>query len=328
MDETETPTGAVVELLAENLRRRRPLVSTSGAATEEWALGHGLPRGGETVLYSGRMYQIVPYLASLVDGERRRAARAGKRRLFGTRLTRASSALARPSLESRAISNQVPVNVMHLLQEAGVPFGALYEDELYSGTLAYDLDMEDVVVEHAEALHAVFKKHGVRRVITIDPHTTMMLRTVYPKVLDGYDVEVRNYLEVLAELAGDVSHGPDPATSAAKGIAIHDSCVLARDEGVIDAPRLLLRGAGVTVRDPENARSETFCCGGPLKSLDPSVGDQYAAKRVVQLRAVSQFATTSCPFCYASLRGAVTDDLNVTDISFYLRRAQVAATLV
>ncbi len=35
--------------------------------------------------------------------------------------------------------------------------------------------------------------------ITIDPHTTNMLRSVYPKLLPGYDVEIKTYLEVLAE---------------------------------------------------------------------------------------------------------------------------------
>ena len=38
-----------------------------------------------------------------------------------------------------------------------------------------------------------------RRVITIDPHTTNMLRSVYPKLIPGYDIQVKTYLEVLAE---------------------------------------------------------------------------------------------------------------------------------
>ena len=56
-----------------------------------------------------------------------------------------------------------------------------------------------MLAEHAKRVHAVFKKHGVKTVITIDPHTTNMLRSVYPRVLQGYDVQVRSYLEVLAE---------------------------------------------------------------------------------------------------------------------------------
>lgn len=51
----------------------------------------------------------------------------------------------------------------------------------------------------ADRVAAMFRARGVREVITIDPHTTTMLRTGYPKLVPGYDVRVRSYLEVLAE---------------------------------------------------------------------------------------------------------------------------------
>ena len=63
---------------------------------------------------------------------------------------------------------------------------------------------------------------SVRRVITVDPHTTHMLRSVFPKLADGYDVEVQSYLEVLAEREL-------PARPAAvREVVVHDSCVYAR----------------------------------------------------------------------------------------------------
>ena len=58
----------------------------------------------------------------------------------------------------------------------------------------------------------------------IDPHTTTMLRTGYPKLVPGYDVRVRSYLEVLAERGL-------PAAAPLRGtVVIHDSCVYARNE--------------------------------------------------------------------------------------------------
>ena len=104
----------------------------------------------------------------------------------------------------------------------------------------------------------------MKTVITIDPHTTTMLRSVYPRILDGYDIEVRSYLEVLAE------KGLTPSTMLSGDVAIHDSCVFARYESVIDEPRELLTAAGVTIRDPENSGRQTWCCGGPAESLYPA----------------------------------------------------------
>jgi len=35
----------------------------------KWTEGLDLPRGGETVLYTGMMYQLIPYIEGLVKAE-------------------------------------------------------------------------------------------------------------------------------------------------------------------------------------------------------------------------------------------------------------------
>jgi len=248
------PTGDVIGILADNLRLRRSVLPLSAKVATKWTEGLGLPHGGETVLYTGLMYQLIPYIEGLVKAEMRFGdSWLGKYTGLGRKVNRVvniSAFMARPSAEERAIYDQVPINVVHLLRKAGVEFGALYEEDLYSGALAYDLGADEVLAEHAKRVHAVFKKRGVKTVITIDPHTTTMLRSVYPKVLEGYDIEVRSYLEVLADKGfGTNGH----VTKILSGeVVVHDSCVFARYEGIVDEPRELLAAAGVTIRDPEN----------------------------------------------------------------------------
>ncbi len=227
--------------------------------------------------------------------------------------------MARPSAAERARYDQVPINVVHLLRRAGVEFGALYEDDLYSGALAYDLGLDEVVAAHAKKVHAVFKKHGVKTVITIDPHTTHMLRTGYPKVLHGYDVEVKSYLEVLAARG----FGGDGHAGGRLGgeVVLHDSCVFARHEGVVDEPRELLAAAGLTLREPEYTGRQTWCCGGPAESLYPAKAAANAATRVEQLRAAGTEAVTMCPMCFVNLSGAADGTVRFKDISEYLREA-------
>ena len=320
------PTGDVIGILGDNLRLRRSVLPISKATATSWTRGLDLPRGGETVLYTGMMYQLIPYIEGLVRAEERLGdSWLAKWTGLGRKVNQVvniSAFMAWPSAEEKASYNQVPINVVYLLREAGVEFGALYEDDLYSGALAYDLGLDDVVAEHARLVHAAFKKHGVKTVITIDPHTTTMLRSVYPKLLDGYDVEVRSYLEVLAERLHASGGITAERPNAPVGVAIHDSCVFARYEGLVDEPRELLAAAGVTVRDPENTGRQTWCCGGPVESLYPAKAAANAEKRVEQLRAVSPFAVTMCPMCYVNLKNASGDDVDFSDISYYLRRAQ------
>jgi len=321
------PTGDVIGILGDNLRLRRSVLPISKATATAWTNGLGLPRGGETVLYTGLMYQLIPYIEGLV----RAVERLGDSWLANwtglgrkvNRVVNVSAFMALPSAKEKAIYNEVPVNVVHLLRDAGVEFGALYEDDLYSGALAYDLGLDEVVIEHARRVHAAFKKHGVKTVITIDPHTTNMLRSVYPRILDGYDLQVRSYLEVLAEKGlGANGRGVSAGKAGSPAeVVVHDSCVFARYEGIVDEPRELLAAAGVTVRDPENSRRQTWCCGGPVESLYPAKAAANAAKRVEQLRAVSSSAVTMCPMCYVNLKNAAGGDVDIRDISHYLRHA-------
>jgi Fe-S oxidoreductase len=328
------PTGDVIGILADNLRLRKSVLPISAKAATRWTEGLDLAHGGETVLYTGMMYQLIPYIEGLVKAEIKFGESwLGKLTPVGrkvNRLINISAFMARPSAQERAVYDQVPINVVHLLRKAGVEFGALFEDDLYSGALAYDLGADEVVVEHAKRVQAAFRKHGVNKVITIDPHTTTMLRSVYPKVLSGYDVEVRSYLEVLAEKglpangggAGSESARSGPAESGAPvDVVLHDSCVFARYEGVVDEPRELLAAAGITVRDPQNAGRQTLCCGGPVESLYPAKAAASAEKRVAQLSAEAPDAVTMCPMCFVNLSTAAGDTMRFKDISQYLREA-------
>jgi len=321
------PTGDVIGILGDNLRRRRSVLPLPSRVATEWTEGLDLPRGGKTVLYTGLMYQLIPYIEGLVKAETRlgdswlaRFTGLGRRI---NRVVNISAFMARPSAEERARYDRVPIDVVHLLRKAGVEFGALYEDDLYSGALAYDLGLDEVVGEHARKVHAAFRKHGVESIITIDPHTTTMLRSVYPRILDDYDVEVRTYLEVLVAqgFAADGGDGSGP-----KGeLVVHDSCVFARYEGIVDQPRELLAAAGYTLRDPQNAGRQTWCCGGPVESLYPAKAAANAEKRVAQLRAAAADAVTMCPMCFVNLSNAAGSTLRIRDISEYLREAYGAA---
>ena len=60
------PTGDVIGILGDNLRRRRSVLPLPSRVATEWTEGLDLPRGGKTVLYTGLMYQLIPYIEGLV----------------------------------------------------------------------------------------------------------------------------------------------------------------------------------------------------------------------------------------------------------------------
>ncbi len=316
------PTGDIIGILADNLRLRKSVLPISARNATRWARGLDLPRGGETVLYTGMMYQLIPYIGALVKVETRLGA-SPLARLTGlgrklNKVINISAFMARPSAEVKAVYDQVPINVARLLREAGVEFGYLYEDDLYSGALAHDLGADEAVLAHARRVDGVFRKHGVKTVITIDPHTTNMLRSVYPKLLPDYGVQVKTYLEVLAEK--DLV----PRTPLSGAVVIHDPCVFARYENIVEEPRKLLVATGMTIEEPEKSGRMTWCCGGPVESLYPEKALANARRRAEQLRAAGSEVVTMCPMCFVNLSDAASEGVAIEDISHYLYRAFVS----
>ena len=112
-----------------------------------------------------------------------------------------------------------------------------------------------------------------------------------------------------------------PTATLSRDVALHDSCVFARSEGVVEQPRELLTTAGLTIREPENSGRQTWCCGGPVESLYPAKAAANAEKRVAQLRAAAPDAVTMCPMCFVNLSEAAGETMRFKDISKYLRQA-------
>ncbi|MBE3585445.1 MAG: (Fe-S)-binding protein [Thermoanaerobacter sp.] len=313
------PIGDTVGILADNLRMRKSVLPIPARSAAAWARGLGLARGGETILYTGGMYQLVPYIQALNRFQEKieDSWLAGmiKYGRMANRVINISALMARPPGSERESSDRILVNIARLLRRVGVDCGYLYEDDLYSGALAYDLGADDVVEAHTRRLAGVFKKYQVKRVITVDPHTTHMLRSVYPALTGQHDLQVKSYLEVLVE------RGAVPRKELRLEAALHDSCLYARCENVLQEQRTLLLRAGVELKEPADSGRFTLCCGGPAESLFPKKARETAAKRVEQLKKVSGRVVTMCPICLVNLRKAAGGEIQLEDISGYLVRA-------
>lgn len=308
------PIAPILGIFADNVRQRGSVLPLSKRTATGWAKGLNLPRGGETVLYTGHMYQMIPAIDAMAS-QMAMLENSFLTRFFGIgRIMNKFVGLSffmglTASSEKMRHSNQVLRDIVGLLRDAKVEFGYLYEDELYAGALLYDDGLDETFGNHARRVTAHLRKLGVRRLITVDPHTTKMFRQAYPHVVKGFDIEVVNYLEVLAQAHPKAT---EPVNGA---VVVHDSCVYARYENVVDQPRELLRAAGISVQEPELSGKATHCCGGPLESLFPAEAHRIAGNRIDQLEAKGKHVVTMCPFCWVNLSKAAGDRLVIHDIA-------------
>ena len=308
------PIAPILGILADNIKQRGSVLPISKKTATGWADGLNLPKGGETVIYTGQMYQLIPAIDAM-SKQMAMFENSPITKLFGigrfaNKIINLSFFMAlAASKEMKKENNRILRNIAQLLKKADVDFGYLYGDDMYSGALIYDEGLDEVFIPHAKRVFEKLRKNGVKKIITVDPHTTNMMRDIYPKYIEEYDIEVKSYIEVLAEKE------PKAVKKSDKELVIHDSCVYARYEDVVEQPRILLKNAGVTIKQPELSGKSTHCCGGPIEALFPSKAHEIAGNRIKQLSDEGKDIVTMCPICLINLRKAAGKECHLADIS-------------
>lgn len=295
-----------IRTLKGNMERTGDPLGFKSIYWTEWAEDLGLPKAGKTVLFTARMYQMLPYVIQTTDlmttvrpllGAKgmNKLLDAGNR-LAGERVIRLK---AEGEKEIKEKGEKVLKGIVAGLRAVGQEPVYLYESEPYSGVLLYDLGLEEDIAPHIHRVYELFKERGIEEVITVDPHTTFMLKEIYPKYIKDYDIRVSHYLEYLQE-------NPERLNKTAcqylpQQFVLHDSCVMTRDLGVIEEARKTAENMGIELLEPENSRLDTACCGGPVEYAFPDLSSQISSLRMKELEGVNRNVLVTCPICLINL---------------------------
>jgi Fe-S oxidoreductase len=308
----------IIDLIAANVKKtRNPFGMPNSQLNTWWREMPGFTRRpGDPLLFTGLMYQAIPYIEATTRRlERLEGSRYAEYLRFG-RLSRyiPSFLVGRgfslmTSKAERQQFNGILQAICRLLTQSEVSFFYHPEMDFYSGVLLYDLGDQEGFVEHARFVARTLQLHGVKKVITVDPHTTYALKELYPKYA-GVSFEVEPYFALLQPRGVSGGNGRPP-------VAIHDPCFYGRYLKLSEGPRQLLSGLGVEYVDVRNCGEFTSCCGGPAESVSPALNREILGRRVEELKASGAPVVTFCPICLANLLKA---GLPVEDLASLLGR--------
>jgi Fe-S oxidoreductase len=319
MDSELVPPG--LTYLADNITRRQNILGVSREQRARWARGLDLPARAEMVFFAGCGYQFSARLERLMSLVRNidksvigaelpmRFARFQKKLgldlpgIYGSVLSHGDEAEARPLIAA-----------VKVLRKLGIEPGYLAEDEPCCGATLYQAGLQTRFAENARQAYEKLKDAGVRRIIGLVPYCTHALSKLFPLYIDGYDLEVRHFVEVVAEkLPAHQLRFPRKVK-----VTYHDPCQLVRYLSLVEEPRRILNSIeNLELVETDWTKGEwVTCCGGGggFEAVFPALSQVLAINRVTELMETGpDIIVTHCPGCVMQLKDGL-KQLKVADV--------------
>ncbi|OPY68062.1 MAG: Anaerobic glycerol-3-phosphate dehydrogenase subunit C [Syntrophorhabdus sp. PtaU1.Bin050] len=246
---------------------------------------------------------------------------------------------------------------LNVLIDAGVDVGIMGKDEACCAGRLYEMGYAGELTKFAEHNREVFKKSGVKTVVTACADCYHAFKVLYDKVNLKPDVEVLHVTEFIHRL---LKEGKISLTKKVPVVATyHDPCHLGRlgepwihwkgekvkvmnqiivhnppkkyrrgANGIYDVPREILKSIpGLRLVEMYRTRESAWCCGagGGVKDAYPDFAIWTAAERLKEAKAVGAKAIVSaCPWCTRNFSDAVSetgDKIEVYDIVDLVQQA-------
>jgi Fe-S oxidoreductase len=192
---------------------------------------------------------------------------------------------------------KVAVATVEILNQAGVSFGILGNQENCCGESIRKIGSEDVFRDLAKENIKTFIDKGVQKILVSSPHCYHTFKNEYPEFMVNFEVvHISRYLsELMDEGRLEISKPYD------RKITYHDPCYLGRHNDIYDAPRKVLQKIpGLELVEMPDARKDSLCCGGGGGRIwmDTPKKERFSDIRLKQTRAVgARELVTACPYC-------------------------------
>jgi Fe-S oxidoreductase len=210
------------------------------------------------------------------------------------------------SFDDRGI--QISRAIVNVLKKADVDFAILGAEERCNGDMARRAGNEYLAQMMIQEQVDVFNQYKPKKILTGCPHCFNVFKNEYGQFGAGYNVV--HHSEFFLELTKQNKLKSKGAKL--EKLTFHDSCYLGRWNGLIEAPRELLRLLGLSRNPVEMKRTKTkgLCCGagGGRMFMEENLGKRINIERAQEVMDSGATEVTAfCPYCITMLRDGIAD---------------------
>ena len=198
----------------------------------------------------------------------------------------------------------VAIKTARAFHKLGVDFAVLGGQEICCGSVAKRTGEARVFQATAEKNAALFKKIGIKTIVTSCAGCYRTLKIDYKNVLEGSGIEVLHTVEFLEKL---INIKGIQLKNLGLHVTYHDPCHAGRHIGLYEPPRALLsRMARIT--EMKTIKDSAKCCGagGGVKKAFPKLALEIGKGRIQEAEETgADYIVTICPFCERNLADAI-----------------------
>jgi len=216
-----------------------------------------------------------------------------------------------------------------ILKYGRVSFGTLGKREPCCGDIARRVGEDGLFEKQMEDCIELFRRYGIRDVVTSSPHCFHTFRNEYPAFQalkppeEQVEFRVRHYTELLRELVAAGSLKLEKPLNIK--VTYHDPCYLGRHNQIYDVPREVITAIpGVQMVEMAHNRADSLCCGGGGDRIWQEDLDADVKMSEIRIREAedtgAEILITACPLCLIMLEDArkttgLEDSLRVMDLN-------------
>jgi len=203
---------------------------------------------------------------------------------------------------------QISRAIVNVLKKADIDFAILGPEERCNGDMARRAGNEYLAQIMIQEKVEILNQYKPKKILTGCPHCFNAFKNEYGEFGAGYNVV--HHSEFFLDLTKQ--NRLHPNGSKFEKLTFHDSCYLGRWNGLIEAPRELLRLLGLSRNLVEMERTKTkgLCCGagGGRMFMEENLGKRINIERAQEVMASGAAeVTAACPYCITMLRDGLAD---------------------